>query len=102
MLDFKPAVIAEGTAKLHTLSVSEAVMELDMTGVPVVVFRHGVTGRVNVVYRRYDGNIGWGDAVQYRPGETPARPSPPGSDAVVGGSSTSTSSPATSSTTGRP
>jgi ribosomal subunit interface protein len=61
VLDFKPAVIAEGTAALHTLSVSEAVMELDMTGVPVVVFRHGATDRVNVVYRRNDGNIGWID-----------------------------------------
>jgi hypothetical protein len=36
-------------------------MELDMTGVPVVVFRHGATNRVNVVYRRNDGNIGWID-----------------------------------------
>jgi len=61
VVDFKPAVIAESTATLHTLSVSEAVMELDMTGAPVIVFRHGATGRVNVVYRRTDGNIGWID-----------------------------------------
>ena len=59
--DFTPAVIAESTATLHTLSVSEAVMELDMTGVPVLVFRHGATDRVNVIYRRRDGNIGWVD-----------------------------------------
>jgi ribosomal subunit interface protein len=59
--DFKPAVIAESTAALRTYSVSEAVMELDMTGMPVVIFRHGATDRVNVVYRRSDGNIGWID-----------------------------------------
>lgn len=61
VLDFKPAVIAESTAALRTYSVSEAVMELDMTGMPVVIFRHGATNRVNVVYRRNDGNIGWID-----------------------------------------
>jgi ribosomal subunit interface protein len=61
MVDFKPAVIAESTAALRTYSVSEAVMELDMTGMPVVIFRHGATDRVNVVYRRSDGNIGWID-----------------------------------------
>jgi putative sigma-54 modulation protein len=61
VLDFKPAVIAETSTVLQTLSVSEAVMELDMTGLPVLVFRHGATERVNVVYRRGDGNIGWVD-----------------------------------------
>ena len=61
VVDFKPAVIAESTAALRTYSVSEAVMELDMTGMPVVIFRHGTTDRVNVVYRRNDGNIGWID-----------------------------------------
>ena len=61
VVDFNPAVIAESTAVLRTYSVSEAVMELDMTGMPVVIFRHGATDRVNVVYRRGDGNIGWID-----------------------------------------
>jgi len=59
--DFNPAVIAESTTALETLSVSEAVMELDMTGAPVVVFYHAASGRVNMVYRRADGNIGWID-----------------------------------------
>jgi hypothetical protein len=36
-------------------------MALDMTGSPVVVFVHAGTGRVNVVYRRSDGAIGWVD-----------------------------------------
>jgi ribosomal subunit interface protein len=61
MADFNAAVIAESTAALETMSVSEAVMELDMTGAPVVVFCHAVSGRVNMVYRRVDGNIGWID-----------------------------------------
>jgi ribosomal subunit interface protein len=59
--EFNPVVIAESTTKLNTFSVSEAVMELDMTGAPVVVFRHAGNGRVNLVYRRRDGNIGWID-----------------------------------------
>ena len=59
--EFSPAVIAESTTKLRRLSVSSAVLELDLTGAPVVVFRHANTGRVNVVYRRGDDNIGWID-----------------------------------------
>jgi len=61
VVDFNAAVIAESTTALATLSVSEAVMELDMTGAPVVVFCHAASGRVNIVYRRPDGNIGWID-----------------------------------------
>jgi putative sigma-54 modulation protein len=59
--EFNPVIIAESTTALKQLSVSEAVMELDMTGAPVVVFRHASHGRVNLVYRRPDGNIGWVD-----------------------------------------
>jgi alpha-beta hydrolase superfamily lysophospholipase len=46
---------------LQRLSVSEAVMELDLTGTAVVGFRHAGHGRVNLVYRRPDGHIGWID-----------------------------------------
>jgi len=56
-----PVIIAESTTALKRLSVSEAVMELDMTGARVVVFRHAGHGRVNLVYRRTDGHIGWID-----------------------------------------
>jgi hypothetical protein len=59
--DISPVIIAETTTALKRLSVSEAVMELDLTGVPVVVFRHAGHGRVNLVYRRSDGHIGWID-----------------------------------------
>jgi ribosomal subunit interface protein len=58
---FNPVIIAESTTALRRLSVSEAVTELDMTGVPVMVFRHASDGRINLVYRRADGNVGWID-----------------------------------------
>jgi putative sigma-54 modulation protein len=58
---FNPVIIAESTTALKRLSVSEAVMELDLTGTAVVVFRHAGHGRVNLVYRRGDGHIGWID-----------------------------------------
>ena len=59
--EFNPVIIAESTTALRQLSVSEAVTELDMTGAPVVVFRHAGHGRINLVYRRADGHIGWID-----------------------------------------
>jgi len=43
------------------MSVSEAVMELDLTGAACIVFQHGGSGRVNIIYRRTDGNVGWVD-----------------------------------------
>jgi ribosomal subunit interface protein len=58
---FTPVIIAETTTALKRLSVSDAVMELDLTGAAVVVFRHAGNGRVNLVYRRGDGHIGWID-----------------------------------------
>jgi ribosomal subunit interface protein len=58
---YNPVVIAESTTALKRLSVSEAVMELDLTGVPVIIFLHATSGRVNVIYRRPDGNVGWVD-----------------------------------------
>jgi ribosomal subunit interface protein len=59
--EFNPVIIAETTTVLKQCSVSEAVMELDMTGAPLVVFRHASHGRVNLVYRRPDGHVGWID-----------------------------------------
>jgi ribosomal subunit interface protein len=59
--EMSPVIIAESTTALRRLAVSDAVVELDLTGAPVIVFRHAGHGRVNVVYRRSDGNIGWID-----------------------------------------
>lgn len=56
-----PVVVAEMTTQIATLSVSEAVMRLDLTDAPVLMFRNPVHEGVNVVYRRRDGNIGWID-----------------------------------------
>ena len=58
---FTPVIIAESTTKLKQMSVSDAVIELDMTGAPVLVFRHAAHGGINVVYRRADGHFGWID-----------------------------------------
>jgi ribosomal subunit interface protein len=58
---YSPVIIAEATTSLKRLSVSEAVMELDLTGAACIVFQHGSSGRVNIIYRRMDGNVGWVD-----------------------------------------
>jgi len=68
--EFNPVIIAESTTALRRFSVSEAVMELDMTGSAVVVFRHAGHGRVNLVYRRRDGHIGWIDPPTIAAGES--------------------------------
>jgi ribosomal subunit interface protein len=54
-------VIAESTATIPQLSVGEAVMQLDISTTPFVLFHNTKEGRLNVVYRRHDGNIGWLD-----------------------------------------
>jgi ribosomal subunit interface protein len=59
--DFSPVIVAESSTLLKKLSVASAVAELDLTGAPVVVFEHAGSARVNVVYRRADGAIGWID-----------------------------------------
>lgn len=58
---FNPVIVAERTEALRRLSVSDAVLDLDMTGAPVLVFRNAGSDRVNLVYRRSDGNVGWID-----------------------------------------
>ena len=56
-----PVVVAETGTNVPEISVGEAVMQLDISNVPFVLFRNGGHGRLNVVYRRPDGNIGWVD-----------------------------------------
>jgi ribosomal subunit interface protein len=58
---YSPVIIAESTTSMKRLSVSEAVMELDLSGAACIVFQHGSSGRVNIIYRRADGNVGWVD-----------------------------------------
>lgn len=59
--DYAPAIVAESTLALRTMSVASAVIELDTKDSPVFVFRNAGNERVNIVYRRPDGNIGWID-----------------------------------------
>ena len=54
-------VIAESQAELKTMTVSMAVMELDLTEQAAIVFRNAAHGGLSVVHRRADGNIGWID-----------------------------------------
>jgi hypothetical protein len=55
-------IIAEMETKVPSLSVGEAVMQMELQGAPVLVFRNeGQKSGVNIVYRRDDGNIGWID-----------------------------------------
>jgi len=56
-----PLIVAETQTSLRELPVSAAVLELDGTDRPFVLFRNAARGRINVVYRRADGNIGWID-----------------------------------------
>ncbi|MGZ5985640.1 MAG: sigma 54 modulation/S30EA ribosomal C-terminal domain-containing protein, partial [Caulobacteraceae bacterium] len=44
-----------------TMTVSMAVMEMDLTESQAIVFRNAAHGGLSVVYRRSDGNIGWVD-----------------------------------------
>jgi hypothetical protein len=48
-------------SKIPSLSVGEAVMQMEIASAPVLVFRTEKNHEVNVVYRREDGNIGWVD-----------------------------------------
>ncbi|TNC74254.1 ribosome hibernation-promoting factor, HPF/YfiA family [Rubellimicrobium roseum] len=56
-----PTIIAETELRVPSLSVGEAVMQMELAHAPVLVFRNEKGGAINVVYRREDGNIGWID-----------------------------------------
>ena len=55
----QPVIVAETRTSIPTVSVGEAVMRMDLSDVPVLMFQNSATGALNVVYRRTDGNIGW-------------------------------------------
>lgn len=57
----QPIIVAEMETHIPSLSVGEAVMQMELAGAPVLVFRNEGKQEVNVVYRREDGNIGWID-----------------------------------------
>lgn len=57
----EPLIVAEAPSVVRTLSVGEAVMQLNLSGDPVLLFRNAASLGLNVVYKRSDGNIGWID-----------------------------------------
>lgn len=52
-------VIAETRTDIPVVSVSDAVMLLDLRHTNALFFKNAGTGRHNMVYRRDDGSIGW-------------------------------------------
>ena len=60
-VSLQPIIVAEMETKIPSLTVGEAVMQMELAGAPVLVFRNEKKDGVNVVYRRDDGNIGWID-----------------------------------------
>ena len=61
-----PMVVAETETPIRTMTVSMAVLELDLTNYPLLLFRNAAHGGLSVVYRRPDGNIGWIDPERIR------------------------------------
>ena len=59
--DGMPVVVAEMATEIPSLTVSEAVMRMDLADVPAILFRNASHSGLNMVYRRTDGNIGWID-----------------------------------------
>jgi len=70
----EPMVIAETETAVETMTVSMAVLELDVTESQTIVFRNAAHGGLSVVYRRPDGNIGWIDPRRTRPDNAGADP----------------------------
>ncbi len=57
----RPAVVAEMATEIPSLTVSEAVMRMDLAELPALMFRNSSHSGLNMIYRRSDGNIGWID-----------------------------------------
>lgn len=56
-----PLIIAETKTELKTMPVAMAVLQLEISEQPALMFRNAASGQLNLVYRRADGNIGWID-----------------------------------------
>ena len=56
-----PVIVAEMEHDIPTLTVGDAVMRMDMSSAPLMMFKNSMSDTLNVVYRREDGNIGWID-----------------------------------------
>ncbi|MFO1187139.1 MAG: ribosome-associated translation inhibitor RaiA [Alphaproteobacteria bacterium] len=60
-LTLEPVIIAEMTAEIKRFTVGEAVLQMSLLEMPALFFRNRGNGRLNLVYRRSDGHIGWID-----------------------------------------
>ncbi len=56
-----PVIIAESEDIIKTVSVSEAIMLMDLKDQNAIFFKNVQSKRLNILYRRSDGNIGWVD-----------------------------------------
>lgn len=54
-----PVIVAETQEHIPEVSVSDAVMLMDLRQTPALMFRNAGNGQLAMVYRRTDGNIGW-------------------------------------------
>lgn len=59
--EHEPVTIAERIANIENLTVSEAIMKMNLAHLPALMFVNKVNGRINMVYHRVDGNISWVD-----------------------------------------
>ena len=57
----KPLIIAEMETQIPKLSVGEAVMQMELAGSNLLIFRNSFHDKINVIHLRDDGNIGWVD-----------------------------------------
>ena len=58
---YQPVIVAEMTTDIQSLSVGEAVMQMELAHAPFLMFRNDANGRLNIVFQRDDGNVGWID-----------------------------------------
>lgn len=77
-----PAIIAETQSQIRTMTVSMAVLQLELSDAPALMFRNAGNGGLNMVYRRADGQFGWvdprltnSDAPAIKPTKTPRQKS---------------------------
>ncbi len=54
-----PVIVAEQSMQIQKMSVSDAVMRMDLSGNSAILFRNPKNNHLNMIYRRADGNIGW-------------------------------------------
>lgn len=59
--ELAPTIVAEAQTAIHEFSVGDAVMAMDLGDKSFLIFKNASHGRLNVVYRRDDGHIGWID-----------------------------------------